>query len=50
MRLGKEAMCIYCTSLKPPSSHVTLAILGFGFLALVVVDAPRFSVVKEDTY
>jgi hypothetical protein len=30
------------TTLEP----VTLAILAFGFLALVVVDAPRFLVVK----
>jgi hypothetical protein len=28
---------------------ITLAILAFVFLALVVVDAPQFSVVKEDT-
>jgi hypothetical protein len=28
--------------------HVTLAILAFGFSALVVVDAPRFLVVKEE--
>jgi hypothetical protein len=49
MRLGKEATCIYCMSLKQPSRPITVAILAFGFLALVVVDAPRFLVVKEDT-
>jgi hypothetical protein len=32
------------TTLEP----VTLAILAFGFSALVVVDAPRFLVVKEE--
>jgi hypothetical protein len=49
MRLGKEVTCIYYTLLKKLSRHVTLAILAFGFLDLVVVDAPRFLVVKEDT-
>jgi hypothetical protein len=47
MRLEGEATCIYCTSLKQPSRPVTLVILAFWFLALVVVDAPRFLVVKE---
>jgi hypothetical protein len=41
MRLGKEATCIYCTSLKQSSRPIILAILTFGFLALLVVDASR---------
>jgi hypothetical protein len=47
MRLEREATCIYCTSLKHPSKPVTLVILVFWFLALVVIDAPHCSVLKE---
>jgi hypothetical protein len=49
MSIGKEATCIYCMSLKQPLRPVTLAYLHLVFLALMVVDALHFLVVKEDT-